>query len=81
MYVDGTYKGVGETLRKLRLEKGISQETLAERLGKKQTEISRLEREGRNITLESIRKLSNALGILPSEFIKALLEEEDGCIK
>jgi len=41
---NGEYKGVGAILRRLRLKENISQETLAERLGKKQTEISRLEK-------------------------------------
>jgi transcriptional regulator with XRE-family HTH domain len=71
------FKGVGDTLRRLRLQKGISQETLANRLGKKQTEISRLERQD-NTSVKTLCKLSKALEIHPAEFITALVDNENG---
>ena len=50
-------------VRKYRTEKGISQETLAELAGLHRTYISAVERERRNISLDNIENIANALDI------------------
>jgi len=45
----------------LRLEKGLSQEELAEKAGTKQTIISRVERGANQPSIETIQKIANAL--------------------
>lgn len=51
----------GTRLREIRLKKGISQERLAELAGLHRTYVSSVERGERNISLENIDKLANAL--------------------
>ena len=53
----------GASVRSRRFRLGISQEELAERAGLHRTYIAGIERGGRNITLKSIEKLAQALGI------------------
>jgi len=58
-----TYQQViGETIEHMRLEKGWTQEDLAEAVGSSQSAIHRIEKGGQNISLEMIKKLSEALG-------------------
>ena len=58
-----TYQEViGETIEQMRLEKGWTQEELAEKVGSSQSAIHRIEKGGQNISLEMIKKLSEALG-------------------
>lgn len=49
-------------LRELRLKRGVTQEELANRLGIKQSTISRLERRQNNIELGTLQRYVNALG-------------------
>ena len=51
----------GKRLREIRVEKGISQEELSFRANLHRTYISSVELGKRNISLENIEKLSNAL--------------------
>ena len=53
---------IGETIEKLRTEKGWTQEELAREVGSSQSAIHRIEKGGQNISLEMIGKLSKALG-------------------
>lgn len=53
----------GNNLRKLRTDKGISQEKLADLAGLHRTYVSSVERGERNVTLETIEKLAKALNI------------------
>ncbi|MBR0479966.1 UDP-N-acetylglucosamine 1-carboxyvinyltransferase [Candidatus Saccharibacteria bacterium] len=58
-----TYQEViGETIEQMRLEKGWTQEDLANAVGSSQSAIHRIEKGGQNISLEMIKKLSEALG-------------------
>ena len=59
---------VGENVRRIRLEKGLTQEQLAERSGFGQQYISDLERGRRNPTIVSLYELANALGISLAPF-------------
>ena len=53
---------IGEAIEAMRMEKGWTQEELAERIGSSQSAIHRIEKGGQNISLEMINKLSEALG-------------------
>lgn len=58
-----TYQQViGETVEHMRLEKDWTQEELANAVGTSQSAIHRIEKGGQNISLEMIKKLSEALG-------------------
>jgi len=53
----------GEKLRKLRKERGISQEELAGRAGLHRTYVSSVERGERNVSLETVDKLARGLAL------------------
>ncbi len=55
-------KKFGIKIAKLRKSKAISQEELAELSGLHRTYISDMERGRRNVSLENIEKVANALG-------------------
>lgn len=56
-------------LQRLRTTAGISQEALADRCGLHRTEISLLERAGREPRLTTIVKLARALDVEPVELL------------
>lgn len=56
-------KLVGRNVRRIRIEKGLTQEQLAERAGVSQYYVSLLENGGRNPTVVSLWELSLALGV------------------
>lgn len=58
----------GRQLRKKRIQKGLSQEELAELAGLHRTYIGAIERAERNISLKNIEKLALALSISIKEF-------------
>lgn len=53
----------GRKIKEERLKKELSQEKLASKAGVHRTYIGMIERAEKNITLENIEKLSNALNI------------------
>lgn len=54
---------VGERLRNYRLQAGYSQDSLAERAGLHPTYIGQVERGEKNATLESVKKIADALNL------------------
>ena len=56
-------KILSDNLRRLRLERGLSQEALAERCGLHRTYIGSIERGERNATLGSIEVIANSLNV------------------
>jgi transcriptional regulator with XRE-family HTH domain len=60
------------TLRQFRNEAGLSQEQLARKSGIDRTYISGVERSVRNITLDSLEGLIDALGVTSEEFVRRL---------
>jgi transcriptional regulator with XRE-family HTH domain len=62
----------GERLRRLRLERGLSQRELADKAGMSQSTIVLLERRGRSERFHpsTVRKLSGALGVDAAELLK-----------
>ena len=63
----------GATLRRLRDERGYSQEMLAERAGLHRNYVGRVERGERNVALENIVRLAKALAVLPKELFADFL--------
>ena len=60
---DDVRQRFGERLREVRLECDISQEDLAHTAGLHRTYVSLIERGERNVSLETIEKLANALEV------------------
>lgn len=63
---------VGNTIAKLRIEKGVSQEVLSGLADIGRSHLSMIERGVRKPTLETIFKISLALDTLPSELISQI---------
>ena len=61
-----------DNLKRYRVERGFSQEHLAELCGLHRTYISDIERGTRNVSLENVQRLALALELAPSK----LLEED-----
>lgn len=55
-------KRFGELVRRLRAEKGYSQEELSFRVGLHQTYVSSVERGERNVTIQTADRIAKALG-------------------
>lgn len=60
---------VGNKIRKLRTEAGLSQEKLGEITGLDRTYISGIERGVRNPSIKNIEKLAKALGVKISQLM------------
>lgn len=60
----------GKNLKRLRLEKGISQESLALSADLDRTYIPSIEKGERNVSIIVVEKLANALNVNISEFFK-----------
>lgn len=56
-------------VRRLRVAAGLSQEALAERADLHRTYVSSVERAERNVSLENIFRLAEALGVDPRELL------------
>ena len=59
-------------LKRLRTAVGISQEELADRAGLHRTYVSSIERAQRNVALENIFRIADALGTTPAELLKPI---------
>ena len=55
-------KRFGELVRRLRQERGFSQEEFSFRVGLHQTYVSSIERGERNVTIQTAERIANALG-------------------
>jgi transcriptional regulator with XRE-family HTH domain len=65
---------LGEHIRKLRLQKGLSQEALAEGADIHRNFMGQIERGKKSMTLETLFRLSRALGVTPQSIITAIYE-------
>lgn len=70
-------KTIGQRIRNYRIQKGLSQEKLAELSGCHATYIGQLERGEKNATLESIERVTSALGVSLSRLFEKLDDQED----
>lgn len=69
--VKNLVKTVARSIRDLRQENGLTQEDLADKAGLDRTYISGVERGVRNITLDSLEQIVDALGVdLPTFLTK-----------
>lgn len=66
----GLNQVVALNIRKLRKELDISQEDLAEKCGLHRTYVGAIERSERNITLQTLEKLADSLGVSPLDLLK-----------
>ena len=64
-----------KVIAKIRKEKGLSQEALAEKANLDRTYISGIERGVRNITLKSLDKIISALDMSHERFFKEIIDE------
>lgn len=67
---------IAENLRRLRKERGLSQETMAELAEFHRTYVSQLERCITNISLDGLERLANALNVDVLDLL-ALIEESN----
>ena len=69
-------KVLGQRIRNYRTAKGLSQEKLAELCGCHPTYVGQLERGEKNATVESIERISSALGVSLSKLFEKLGEND-----
>ena len=62
----------GKKVRQLRKQKKFSQEKLAQKTGLHRTYISDIERGNRNVSLENIKKIADALDIQLNYLLKGI---------
>ncbi|CAH0121361.1 hypothetical protein PAE9249_03888 [Paenibacillus sp. CECT 9249] len=70
---------VGEQIRHIRKQKEMTQEALANACGLQYSYISDVERGERNISIETLEKIVEALGVVPAEvfrFTHATMEND-----
>lgn len=70
MAVGDLQKAVGRNLRDYRLERGLSQEAFAEVLGVHRTYMGGVERGERNLTLKSVERMAERLGVEVRELLQ-----------
>lgn len=63
-------KQLGQKIKELRLRAGYSQEELASKANLHRTYMSDIERGERNVSVENIKKIADALEVDPSELLK-----------
>jgi transcriptional regulator with XRE-family HTH domain len=61
---------VGRNIRRLRRERGLSQEDLAAEIGVHRTYMGGVERGERNLTLRSLERLAERLGVSPLSLLE-----------
>lgn len=62
---------LGKNVKRLRMEKGLSQEEFAFEADIHRTYVSDVERGARNISIEVLEKFANALGVSPGYLLDA----------
>lgn len=68
--LSGRYERFRRMLVEFRKEAGVSQEEVAERLGERQTYVSKCERGARRVDVVEFVEIAKACGYDPAEFIK-----------
>lgn len=63
-------KTVAENVRRLRKQIGLSQEAFADVCGLHRTYVGAIERAERNVSLDNILRLSDALGVEPWQLLR-----------
>jgi transcriptional regulator with XRE-family HTH domain len=68
--MSGVLGALGKAIRQVREDRSLSQERLAEIAGLHRTYISSVEQGRRNISIDNIFKIANALGVSMTEIIQ-----------
>lgn len=68
--VGGARKALAHNVQQLRINKGVSQEKLAELAGLHRTYVSQIERAVSNPTLDSIERLAKVLSVPIADLLK-----------
>jgi len=63
-------RAIGRAVRAHRLARGLSQEEFADEIGVHRTYMGALERGERNLTLQTVERLSAQLGIEPLDLLR-----------
>ena len=71
------YAVLGETIRALRKEKGLSQEVLSGLAGIARTHLTMIENGTMKATIDTICKIAQALDLRPSELFEMVEERQD----
>lgn len=66
---------LARNLRALRQQRGWSQEVMAEECGLHRTYVGAIERGERNVTLDTLKQLADALGVTSAELITEQLQK------
>jgi transcriptional regulator with XRE-family HTH domain len=61
---------LGENLRRFRQDRGLSQEALADLVGVHRTYLGGVERGERNLTLKSVERIAESLGLEPMSLLR-----------
>lgn len=75
MMIEFSNKAVGKVIRKLRKEKGLSQEVFSGLAGIARSHLSMIESGDKHANFETVWKIANAFKIPPNQLVK-LIEEE-----
>lgn len=70
-----TRQVLARNVRRLRTERGLSQEVLADEVGLRQAQVSEIESGANNITLDNLHRLAVVLGVRPCELIDDRLKD------
>lgn len=63
-------KTVGRNLRRVRLDRGYSQEAFADYMGVHRTYMGAVERGERNLTLQTLERIANFLEVDPLDLLR-----------
>ena len=69
---EALYKQLGATVRRLRLERGWSQDVLADRSGLHRAHIGEIERGQTNVTLQTLKTLADTFRVRITDLLKGL---------
>jgi transcriptional regulator with XRE-family HTH domain len=70
--VQGIYGQLGRTVRRLRLERGWSQDVMADRSGLHRAHIGEIERGETNVTLQTLKTLADTLEVRIVDLLKGM---------
>ena len=70
--MQGLYRQLGATVRRLRLEHGWSQDVLSDRSGLHRAHIGEIERGETNVTLQTLKTLADTFKVRITDLVKGL---------